>query len=84
MDAKRQVAKDELNKLKASSHDGYIVFAELRRAWERQYDNNFDLWLLTEIYNDNAWVKDSYRGQARHGRGFQGEDDKQLVKLYIF
>ena len=48
------------------------------------HNEDFDLWLLTEIYNENAWIKDSYRGQQRHGRGFRGEDSKQLVKLYIF
>ena len=61
-----------------------FVFAEARTEWERQFDGSFDLFVAELMFRDEAWLKSSYRGQQRHGRGYRDDVDKQLVKLFIF
>lgn len=67
-----------------SNLNGYIIFAELRTAWEKRCIGDFDNLIRELIFTEDAWLKDGYRGQQRHGRGFDGHPEKQIVKLYIF
>ena len=81
---KVKIAKQITDDLRTKAHDSHLVFAEARRLWEAQCEGSFDA-LITELcFSEDAWIRSSYRGQQRHGRGYQGDTNKQLVQLYIF
>ena len=83
-DTQHRIAYEILSKLQKQTEDNFIVFAQLRAEWEKRCEGNFDLFLLQEIFENKAWLQDSCQGQQRHGRGFRGEAEKQIVKLWIF
>ena len=84
MDERKVVAKRITDDLRTAADAGHFVFAQARTEWERQFDGSFDQFVTELIFRDEAWLKSSYRGQQRHGRGYRDEVDKQLVKLFIF
>lgn len=84
MEQKKKVAKEITDRLRTASEDSHFAFALARREWEAQFDGSFDVFVAELIFKDDAWLKSSYRGQLRHGKGYRGDINKQLVQLYIF
>ena len=83
-EAKKRIAKEITDNLRYQAPDGFFVFADARRQWEDRCEGDFDSLVTELIFSDNAWLKDSYRGQQRHGQGYRNDAGKQFVKLYIF
>ena len=54
------------------------------RIFYAPFDGSFDLFVAELMFRDEAWLKSSYRGQQRHGRGYRDDVSKQLTKLFIF
>jgi len=81
---KKRIAKEITDGLRKHAHDGYLVFADARREWEARCEGSFDVFIAELIFRDEAWIKDGYRGQQRHGRGYRGDINKQFAKLYVW
>ena len=84
LEAQKRIAKEITDDLRTKANDSHLIFAEARTAWEAQCEGNFDTFITELVFTDEAWIASSYRGQQRHGRGYRGDANKQLTKLYIF
>lgn len=80
----REILSDEKNHNSFDGDHNFVIFSRVRDRWEERCKGSFDTFLRQLIFSEDAWIKDSYRGQARHGRGFDDNPERQIVNLYIF
>jgi hypothetical protein len=80
----REIVSDEKLHHSFDGDGQFVIFSRVRDRWEKRCAGSFDTFLRQLIFDDNAWIKDSFRGQARHGRGFDDSPNRQIVALYVF
>jgi len=80
----KEIVSDERIHNSFGDNHSFIVFSHVRDRWEARCQGSFDSWLRQAIFDGKADILDGFRGQARHGRGFDDNPDRQIVRLYIW
>jgi len=80
----KEIVDDERVHNPFDANGSFIVFSHVRERWEARCQGSFDTFLRQMIFEGKADILAGFQGQMRHGRGFDDNPDRQIVRLYIW